>query len=56
MQELNERADQKIFLKGWLNRDNDLIKKVKSMVGLLSVLEDEFDPETIYNSFDENFN
>ena len=51
---VKQRADQKIFLKGWLNRDNDLIRKVKSMVGLLSVLEDEFDPETIYNSFDEN--
>ena len=32
---------------------NDLIKKVKSMVGILSVLEDEYDPETIYNSFDQ---
>jgi lysozyme family protein len=50
---VKQRADQKIFLKGWLNRDNDLIKKVKSMVGILSVLEDEYDPETIYNSFDQ---
>jgi hypothetical protein len=23
------------------------------MVGILSVLEDEYDPETIYNSFDQ---
>jgi lysozyme family protein len=51
---VKQRADQKVFLKGWLNRDNDLIKKVKSMVGLLSVLEDEYDIETIYDSFDEN--
>jgi hypothetical protein len=51
---VKQRADQKVFLKGWLNRDNDLIKKVKSMVGLLSVLEDEYDLETIYDSFDEN--
>ena len=53
---IRERPDQKVFLKGWLNRDNDLLKKVKSMGGMsVKSFEDEdeldFDPEEIYNSF-----
>ncbi len=54
---IRERPDQKVFLKGWLNRDNDLIKKVKSMGGMsVQSFEDDdeldFDPEEVYNSFD----
>ena len=54
---IRERPDQKVFLKGWLNRDNDLLKKVKSMGGMsVQSFEDEdeldFDPEEIYNSFE----
>jgi len=56
---IKERPDQKIFLNGWLNRDNDLIKKVKSLGGMsIKSLENddelEFDPEEIYNSIDPN--
>ncbi len=36
---VKQRPDQKVFLKGWLNRDNDLIRKVKSLAGM-SVLSD----------------
>jgi lysozyme family protein len=53
---IRERPDQKVFLRGWLNRDNDLMRKVKSMGGMSvrSFEEDDeldFDPEEIYNSF-----
>ncbi len=53
---IRERPEQKVFLKGWLNRDNDLMRKVKSMGGMSvrSFEEDDeldFDPEEIYNSF-----
>ena len=54
---IKQRPDQKVFLKGWLNRDNDLLRKVKSMGGMSvkSFEEDDdldFDAEEIYNSFD----
>jgi lysozyme family protein len=43
---VKQRADQKVFLQGWLNRDRDLIKKVKNMVGISSLSEDEeFEPD-----------
>jgi lysozyme family protein len=53
---IKERPDQKVFLKGWLNRDNDLLRKVKSMGGMsVQSFEEnddlDFDPEEIYNSF-----
>lgn len=53
---IRERPDQKVFLKGWLNRDNDLLRKVKSMGGMsVQSFEEnddlDFDPEEIYNSF-----
>ena len=56
---IRERPDQKVFLKGWLNRDNDLLKKVKSLGGMsVQSFEEnddlDFDPEEIYNSFDPN--
>jgi hypothetical protein len=43
---VKQRPDQKVFLKGWLNRDNDLIKKVNSMAGVTVLSEiEEFDIE-----------
>lgn len=54
---VKQRADQRRFLRGWLNRDNDLIKTVKNMVGLSSLSLDEnayeFDVDEINNLFDE---
>lgn len=50
---VKQKPSQKVFLRGWLNRDNDLIKKVKSMVGIMSLSEDvdnfdyEFDSDEI---------
>jgi hypothetical protein len=45
-----------VFLKGWLNRDNALLKKVKSLAGVTSFAVDEFsnefDDEEIQNEFD----
>ena len=55
---VRQRSDQKRFLKGWLNRDNDLIKAVKSMSGVqkLDFGEDdfqyEFDSDEIMQMFD----
>lgn len=54
---IKERPDQKVFLKGWLNRDNALLRKVQSMGGMnVQSFEEndelDFDPEEIYNSFD----
>lgn len=53
---VKQRPDQKRFLRGWLNRDNDLMKTVKSMVGLASLSIDEnsyeFDVDEINNLFD----
>ena len=49
---------QKVFLKGWLNRDNALIAKVKSMAGVTPMAVDEFsyefDSDEILQEFDEN--
>ena len=55
---VRQRADQKRFLRGWLNRDNDLIKTVRSMSGIqkLNIVEEdyqyEFDSDEIMNMFD----
>lgn len=54
---VKERPDQRIFLKGWLNRDNALLRKVKSMGGMsvMSFEEDDdldFDVDEVYNSFE----
>jgi lysozyme family protein len=55
---IRQRADQKRFLKGWLNRDNDLIKEVKKLsnLNILSIDENEFgyefDSDEILNLFD----
>lgn len=54
---VKQKPSQKVFLKGWLNRDNDLIKKVKSMVGIMALSEDdfsyEFDSDEILSEYDE---
>lgn len=43
---MKQRPDQKVFLQGWLNRDRDLINKVKNMVGMSSLsVEDEIEPD-----------
>jgi lysozyme family protein len=51
---VKQRPDQVVFLKGWLNRDNALLRKVKSLGGI-SVLSIEpgydFDLEEITNEF-----
>jgi lysozyme family protein len=53
---VKQRPDQVVFLKGWLNRDNALLRKVKSM-GAASSLSLEpgydFDIDEIMNEFDE---
>lgn len=48
---VRQRADQRRFLKGWLNRDNDLIKEVKKMTGILSL---EFQEEDFQYDFDSD--
>jgi lysozyme family protein len=55
---------QKVFLQGWLNRDKDLINKVKSLAGLatqfdfedLSEIDEEFDQNILdlIEKFDED--
>jgi lysozyme family protein len=54
---VKQKPSQKVFLKGWLNRDNDLLKKVKSLAGVTSLAADEFsnefDDEEVQNEFDE---
>lgn len=54
---VKQRPDQVVFLRGWLNRDNDLIKKVKSMVGIKSLSVDDFsydfDAEEICNCYSD---
>ena len=43
---VKQRPDQKVFLTGWLNRDRDLINKVKSMAGISAMsIEEETEPD-----------
>jgi len=54
---IKERPDQRVFLKGWLNRDNALLRKVKSMGGMsvMAFEEDDdldFDVDEVYSSFE----
>ena len=43
---MKQRPDQKVFLTGWLNRDRDLINKVKSMAGISAMsIEEETEPD-----------
>ncbi len=55
---VRQNATQKVFLKGWLNRDNDLLRKVKSLAGVSSLAFDEFsnefDDEEIQSEFDDS--
>jgi len=54
---VKQRPDQVVFLRGWLNRDNALLRKVKSLGGISSLsLEPgyDFDLEEITNQFDSD--
>lgn len=55
---VKQKPSQKVFLRGWLNRDNDLLKKVKSLAGVTSLAVDEFsnefDDEVIQEEFDQS--
>jgi hypothetical protein len=61
---VKQAPSQKVFLQGWLNRDKDLINKVKSLAGLatqfdfedLSEIDEEFDQNTLdlIEKFDED--
>lgn len=55
---VRQNATQKVFLRGWLNRDNDLLKKVKSLAGVSSLAVDEFsnefDDDEIQEEFDQS--
>lgn len=55
---VRQRADQKRFLRGWLNRDNALIKEVNKMIGVQKLdFEDDFqydfDSDEILKMFDQ---
>lgn len=53
---VKKAPSQVVFLKGWLNRDNDLIKKVKSMAGITSMSVEEFsyefDSDEVMNEYE----
>ncbi len=55
---VKQNSTQRVFLRGWLNRDNALMRKVKSLAGVTSMAFDEFsnefDDEEIQNEFDQN--
>lgn len=55
---VKQNTTQKVFLRGWLNRDNDLLKKVKSLAGVTSLAVDEFsnefDDDVIQEEFDQS--
>jgi lysozyme family protein len=61
---VKQAPSQKVFLQGWLNRDKDLINKVKSLAGLatkfdfedLSEIDEEFDQNILdqIEKFDED--
>jgi lysozyme family protein len=54
---VKKKPSQVVFLKGWLNRDNSLIKKVKSLAGVTAQAVDDlsydFDVDEIENMFDK---
>lgn len=53
---VKEDERQNKFLRGWLNRDNDLAKEIKKMIGanIMEIEDDEDDisPDLIDESFD----
>ena len=50
---VKQAPSQKVFLQGWLNRDKDLINKVKSLAGLATQFDFE-DLSEIDIDFDQN--
>ena len=56
-QRIRQNSTQKVFLAGWLNRDNALIVKVKSMAGVKKLdVEDfsyDFDTDEVLGEFDQ---
>ena len=52
---VKQKPSQTVFLKGWLNRDNDLLKKVKSLAGVTSLAVDEFSNEFDDDEIQEEF-
>ena len=53
---VRQRADQRRFLRGWLNRDNALIREIKKMNGVVNLSDDftyEFDSDEILKMFDD---
>ena len=56
-QRIRQNSTQKVFLAGWLNRDNALIVKVKSMAGVKKLdVEDfsyDFDSDEVLGEFDQ---
>lgn len=53
---VKQRPDQVVFLKGWLNRDNALLKKVKSLGSISSSSFEpgyDFDIDEIMKEFDD---
>jgi lysozyme family protein len=50
---VKQAPSQKVFLQGWLNRDKDLINKVKSLAGLATQFDFE-DLSEIDVEFDQN--
>ena len=54
---VKQRPDQVVFLKGWLNRDNALLRKVKSLGGLSQLSVEpgyDFDSDEIVEEFDSS--
>ena len=54
---VKKAPSQVVFLRGWLNRDNDLIRKVKSLAGVTAQSVDDlsydFDVDEIEKMFDQ---
>jgi len=54
---VRQRPDQVVFLRGWLNRDNALLRKVKSLGGIAAMSVEpgyDFDVDEILNEIDSD--
>lgn len=54
---VRQRPDQVVFLRGWLNRDNALLRKVKSLGGISAMSVEpgyDFDTDEIEEEFDSS--
>jgi hypothetical protein len=54
---IKQRPDQVVFLKGWLNRDNALLRKVKSLGGISAMSIEpgyDFDLDEIMKEIDSH--